>query len=261
MWYKIRTMLLELLTQAGLSSTEAEVYEALLLLGQGNPAQISAYVDTSRENTYKILEQLDRRGLVARVADARKVEYVAENPEKIITILENKQADLEQTRELLDRAVQDFKTQLITQQHKPIVQYLHGTEGMKEAYLQSIDSSDSLQYEIMHRRWDKQFKKWLDSVFIPERLQRRIFKRIIVANNEQGKELISRNKYEMRETVEINTDKFPMGSHILVNKDKVIFVSDPDGSSGTSDSVVIQQKTIAKAVVALIEGIWNKKVK
>lgn len=254
-------MLLDLLVKAGLTLSEAQVYEALVLLGRAHPGQVSLYSNTTRENTYKILQQLEKRELAMRVADSKNLEYEAQNPKAVLEILESTQSDLVQTRELLTKAVHDFKVQLLSQKHKPVVQYFRGEEGLKTAYLLSAEEEDTLQYEIIHRRWSNSFEKWLSHTFIPLRMNRKIHKRIVFARTLQAQSLIRRNDKEMRETTSIDPQKFPPATGILAQYKKVVFVTDPEGKGEHGESVVIEQETIAAAMRAVVEMIWFKLTK
>lgn len=254
-------MLTDLLQNAGLSSSEAQVYESVLLLGQGTPVQISIYSKTSRENTYKILEELEDWGLVTKVRGTKKLEYVAESPKVLLDILEKKKQDLKNSEDLITQVVSEFNSQLENKRNKPVVQFLTGSEGVKYAYMKSIEGKGGMQYEILHRKWDEYFRKWMISVFVKERTKRGIAKRIIIANNEQVEALMKTNKSENRESVVINTDKFPLGAYIVTYKDKLFFVMDPGTSIDTSETILIEHKVIAESIQAILELIWEKQTK
>src|SRR3990167_10618330 len=99
------------LTEIGLSSKEAGVYIALLLLGHGTVSQISRRAGINRTTGYDILDSLLSKGLVSISGKEPKQEYRAESPENIGKFLRQ---DIEIKKEAL------VKTQLLIPELKSI---------------------------------------------------------------------------------------------------------------------------------------------
>ena len=74
----------------GFSEKEVLVYLALLFLGKGIVTEISRKAGVNRPTTYHILSSLSSKGLVKISGKEPKQEYVAESPDQIEKLLQNK---------------------------------------------------------------------------------------------------------------------------------------------------------------------------
>lgn len=78
------------LIQYGLSDKEAEAYLACLKIGKATANRIAELLDLPRSTTYDILERLKMLGLITSIVIDNKTNYVASNPEVLLTSLEEK---------------------------------------------------------------------------------------------------------------------------------------------------------------------------
>ena len=81
------------LQAVGLQEKEAKVYLAALELGKGTAQQIAIKAELKRPTTYVIMEELMRQGLVSSFYEGKKQYFVAENPERLVDILQNQKQD------------------------------------------------------------------------------------------------------------------------------------------------------------------------
>lgn len=78
------------LTNLGLTEKEAKVYLANLALGPTTILQITRGAELKRTTVYSIIESLKQKGLINIEARGFKKLFVAENPERLESILEEK---------------------------------------------------------------------------------------------------------------------------------------------------------------------------
>ena len=74
----------------GFSKRETSVYLALLELGKATVSQIARKANINRTTGYDILDNLVNKRLVSVSGKEPKQEYVAESPEGIIELLEER---------------------------------------------------------------------------------------------------------------------------------------------------------------------------
>lgn len=86
---------INVLTEIGLSHNEAKVYYSMLSLGPTSVLKISQATDIKRSSVYPILNALTEKGLIHIQTRGVKQQYVAENPEKLETILFARQQSLQ----------------------------------------------------------------------------------------------------------------------------------------------------------------------
>lgn len=118
---------LEVLEKVGLNQKEASVYLALLELGTASVLSIAKKAGLKRPTTYLILDDLEGRGLVSQVPQAKKALYTAESPERLA-------ADITKKGELLKRFLPDLLAVHNLKKEKPQVQLFQGKEGILAVY-------------------------------------------------------------------------------------------------------------------------------
>lgn len=129
----------EELEQAGLDPKEAQLYLAILALGQPTVAQAAQAAQVSRTNAYDVVRRLTQRGLVTvteigptgeRAGRGRGV-LRATDPEQFLT---EWQARGNVLRELVPR----LKAVMSTETSRPRVRYLEGQTGITAALWETL---------------------------------------------------------------------------------------------------------------------------
>jgi sugar-specific transcriptional regulator TrmB len=117
----------EILEKIGLNQKEAMVYMALLELGTSSVEGIAKKAGTKRPTTYLILDELQKKGLATLVPRAKKVLYMAESPDKIVS-------DLNRKQELMKRFMPNLLALYNEPKNKPQVLLYEGKEAVREVY-------------------------------------------------------------------------------------------------------------------------------
>lgn len=123
-----------LLQRVGLDDKEIEIYLAILALKSAKVSQIAKAAKQSRSHTYLMLRALVGKGLAAEIDRGGVIYFVAEQPQRLISYLEDRKQELENTQTLVKGALpvlSSLTKPLITQ---PRVTTLHGIDGMKQVY-------------------------------------------------------------------------------------------------------------------------------
>lgn len=95
-------MYVELFQNLGLSKNEAEIYEALLELGEASVSTISAKTNINRRNIYDVLNRLMEKGLVFILLEKGDNKYKPADPGKLMEVIKEKEATLQQTLPALE---------------------------------------------------------------------------------------------------------------------------------------------------------------
>lgn len=85
---------IRILEELGLTKAEARVYLVLIDLGQSLAGKIAAVANLHRRTAYDVLERLIEKGLVQYIRKNNRKWYEAVNPEILLKLLEEKQADI-----------------------------------------------------------------------------------------------------------------------------------------------------------------------
>lgn len=125
--------LVKTLTDLGLTENEANVYLAMLKLGQATILQIARKTNIKRPTVYTIIESLRAKGLVAVQAYGFKKRYIAEDPDRLKEILHYKKEKLLESLPILS-AMKKFT----------------GEEGVSK-YYEGLPAIKSLYDSVLHR--------------------------------------------------------------------------------------------------------------
>ncbi|MBN2458823.1 hypothetical protein JXB28_00935 [Candidatus Woesearchaeota archaeon] len=85
-----------LLEEAGLTSSEAKIYMALLEKGSSRAGEISRNTGIHRRSVYDAIERLIQKGLASYIKTNNRKYYEAANPERLVELLKEKQDSLQQ---------------------------------------------------------------------------------------------------------------------------------------------------------------------
>src|SRR3989344_5742397 len=117
-------MIIESLTQAGLTNNESKVYLALLDLGPSLAGQISRKTGLHRRTVYDTTEMLIKKGLIGYILKNNRRIFMASSPEKFIDILKEK-----------ENVIKDILPEMIglysRTQEKEETNFYKGKQGLK----------------------------------------------------------------------------------------------------------------------------------
>lgn len=113
----------KILIQFGLEGKRATVYLSLLQIGQAPVQHLARTAGVKRTTAYSILNTLEEEGLVSRTAVGKKQFFVAEDPEKMKTLLKHKE-------KALNEILPELRSLYNLLPNKPRVRFYEGTEGI-----------------------------------------------------------------------------------------------------------------------------------
>ena len=129
--------LLKSLIEVGLEPKEAEIYLAILHLGKATIADTAKRSKIKRMTVYQHIDGLVHKNLLYKTAQGKRIFYVAENPEKILKILDRKKNHFE-------KVLPDLKSVFANSSHKPQIRFYEGIEGMREIYDEMTKTSQTI---------------------------------------------------------------------------------------------------------------------
>lgn len=238
------------LIDLGFSNKEAGVYIALLELGPSTTTEISRRARINRTTGYDILESLASDGLVNTLGETKIQKFVAENPEKVITFLENKiktaEEKLKQAKVFLPELLSVYNTK-----DKPKVRFYEGVENIKEVFEDTLTAKNEIVgYAVGTDAFEAVGEEYLRNYF-KRRVAKNIKVRVIAPDDPDTLKVTAHDKEELRESYTVPRDKFYFTTETNIYNNKILIMSWKE-----KFAVLIESKEIADAQKKVFELAW-----
>ncbi len=133
--------------KTGLTDKEALVYLSLLELGGAYPSKIAEYSGLNRSTVYKILLNLNIRGMVSEIEKSNKLFYQIENPNKLIKYAKGRLNILEDEIIHTEKLVPELEGIYKGYGNRPKIKYFENTDGLVAIYDDMI--TNTKKYEML----------------------------------------------------------------------------------------------------------------
>lgn len=234
------------LENLGLNSKQAQVYLALVEIGEGTVQEISLAANVRRTTVYTLLGELEKLGFVLRSKLYRRTCYLPEKPETV----------LERQREKVERFAKDVKefSTHVRSGDKPRTLFFEGTDGFKKVW-DIIFKSGVKEYRIItDPRSLTSFvsSKYIVKKIIADRQRLGIKSKQLIASTPVTKEIIAKDQSENRVS-KILPSNYPLPFTTVIFGKSVAFIS----PNIQSMLLVIENEDFAATQYSLFETLWS----
>src|SRR4030042_2221804 len=133
----------KVLLQLGLSESEINVFLTLLQSGPASVQDISRASGINRVTIYSALVHLEKKGLVAETKKGARRLFVAEQPEELKTIIEEKGENIRRIDlEFENLVLPVLKAIDANQENKPEIRFYEGLDGIYKVYENMLEARD-----------------------------------------------------------------------------------------------------------------------
>lgn len=153
---------LKILTAAGLTEEEAQVYLLLLERGSLTAGELLESVKMKRSTLYQLLRGLESRGLVVEKEIRKKLRFSPAAPDILLDRAHERRVAAEKAEASLAEQLPILKTKFLVSVQKPVIRYYEGVEGLKQLYEAHLESGTDM-YFIRTREaytYRELFGKW-----------------------------------------------------------------------------------------------------
>ncbi len=240
------------LVNLGLSEKEAVVYLALLELSPAAVQDVAAKAGVNRTTTYLLIDALMRRGIVSTTTHGKKQLFVAEPPERLLTVLRLQRRELEEKERELMAAIPLLNALHNSRKEKPQIRYFEGAEGVRTVrellseetgecvQIVPVDETNGTQM-ILDRRADHFAELGENGVPI---------RALIVTASPDADQVAFPPNARFRV---ISASEFPIRSEVTIRGNTVLLFS----YKSNLLSVVIQSEEFAGTLRALFNLAWK----
>lgn len=120
-----------LLEKIGLTRNEANVYMSLLEYGPCSAGTLLKKTRMHRSRVYESLERLREKGIISFVVKEYKRFYRADDPERILTYLEERKNRINESESSVRRILPELRSMMRPERREPEARVYDGVEGIK----------------------------------------------------------------------------------------------------------------------------------
>ncbi len=248
--------ILNLLTSLGCGAREASVYLDLLKSGASSIQDISKRLGENRITIHSATSQLLNRGLAFETKKNKRRLIVAEEPDSLFRILENKELELEDSKSKLGYAVGMLRRTYRVDQNRPTVSFYENVEGFKKMLEMTLSAKGEFLSIIDILRFvDYLTPEYLENFFI-RRAELGIHSRLIFpAASSNFVQNIAKNQSKYKISIKTLSTTYDWCSGFISWNNCISMKS---FSSGQVTCTIIQNDEISSFYRGVVfESLWN----
>lgn len=232
----------EELINYGLSDKEAQVYLVCLKTGQGTANRIAELSNLARSTTYDILDRLKSLGLITSCITDNKTQFIANNPDVLLTSLNEKKAAIEKTLPSLKEIYKKVGD-------KPYAEVFQGKIAIIKILDEILDNAKDLK--VIGSQGNALEKiGYHPEKFRVKRLENKIHIKQILEVSKESKKIKNDKLTEVRFLSSLNDSK----EAIFLFDDFVYHII----LQYEISAIKIKSKDHAKAMDIIFEELWDK---
>ncbi len=238
------------LAELGLSAKESEVYLSMLEIGPTSVQEIAKKAGVNRSTTYVMIEALKKHGLVSTFEKGKKIVFVAENPQRLVEVVNEQISMLSAKRERVSTALPRLLAIFNNSDEKPKVRFFEGDETIDitrnevmalRVPIWNFFAVDETLLKVASIKEDRR-------VEYTSKLQN---SRVMLAIKPgYTPPYIDRSGVEIRE---IDYGTFPFSGEISIAGDRVYMLT----TQGRAMGFIIENREITNLVKAMYEAAWK----
>ena len=243
----------KILIELGLTEDEAKIYASLVENGFMPARTVALRVGLGRPLTYKILDDLIKKGIVEKKDTGGKITLFAPiHPSQLKMLLESRKKEIENTEKALEQSIGLMVSKYNLFIGKPNVQFFEGKEGVLQVAYDSLSSQTDvcsfIDTDVLLTTYPE-----LNKEYVSKRLKNNVKKRIISTDSPIVREAA---KYDDKNLTEqrIVKKQIHFATIVMIYDNKVSFITlDPNKSIG----IIIEDPDIYKTNQAIFDYIWD----
>lgn len=231
--------------QLGYPSSQVKIYLAALDLGEATITDLAGKVSMPRTSVQSIIEEMHKKGLMNYYLKRRRRYWVAENPEKLMISLKEREAALKSI-------MPELQSKRFAQGGRPIVRVYHGPEEIKLIMENMIDSKKHINAIISWDDWRFFFGDDYVDDFIENRYKHFLRIRLLTPKTPSSISLKERDSRELRQTRFLPTSMDIKNTNFIYDNTFAIISLNKRQPVG----IVMEDPDIAHTASLLFESTW-----
>jgi len=238
----------KLLENLGLTKNEAKTYLTLLKLGSVPAGPLIKVLGMFRAQVYNLLDILIEKGLVHYVVQANRKYFEAQDPERLLELIQNKKQILENQEKELEKVIPKLKLERKLETETQEGTIYKGKKGLKSIF-EDILKYKNQEFKVMGA--SGKFKELFHAYFIHwhnRRVKAKINLKIIYS------ESVRKEKRKLKLTeIKYIKDMHVTPSTTFIYADKVAIIM----WSGIPLAFLIRSENVAESYREFFDMFWN----
>lgn len=239
--------IMELLTEFGLETDEAKVYQALLDKGMLLPQHLAHETGINRATLYTMFPSLIETGVIKEIKQGKRRFLAPISPEDLFERYQEKYKNIKEN-------IAELTAMYRLQGMKPKIEVYEGVEQIKKLYLDTLHEKQEILVYNRISRYREDFLAWMSEVYVSRRVNKGIKVRALVTEDKLGGIMMASGKEYLRETVFI-PEKYAFKIETMIYGDKICFVTCEKG--GPVVGIMVQNREIVDSQRAMFELAWD----
>lgn len=240
----------------GLSEKEIILYLTLLRSGPTTVMSLSRATEIKRSTAHNTVDELINKGLISQTNYGERRLVIAESPEKLKFLLEQKKWEMKKLEDNIPEMVKIIKESVPEHRENTEVEvrYYHGEKGFKEVCQRSLmKSKDEILFLSNYDEWSKIYTIEYDkNHYIPTRIKNQLHLKLLTFESEQTIEMKKDENHYNREIRFLNK-KFLFPSTIIIYGCEVSIMF----SSKPYTAILIESYEITESFKKIFYGLWE----
>jgi sugar-specific transcriptional regulator TrmB len=239
------------LVSLGLSEKEAKVYLAALDLGPETVQKIAQKAGVNRPTAYVQIESLKEKGLMSQFEKGKKTFYVAESPERLSSLLNAFEKELEFKRAETSRILPALLDVFAGAGERPKVRFLEGVEGLKTIQQEFLKSKEKKIYGFTNL--DELFKLIPDQDTYSKKRASSGIESFMIYTKKDGPVENASDVKRLRTAKFMSLEKMPIRADLSIFDNKIILANYKSKPVG----IIIENEGMAETLKAMFKFIWD----
>jgi sugar-specific transcriptional regulator TrmB len=242
------------LIQAGLSYTQAIVYEALIKNGPLPAGKLTKKTPFKRGLVYLALEDLVKLELVEKdESNKNAAVFQAKHPTNLRTLAEKREQEAKDAKLALDGMLSSIVSDFNLISGRPGVLFYEGDEGVEKTLADSLSSKTEI-YTYADMETVVKYADKINKDYVKKRNKLGIKKKVIMLDNPFAREYMKKYYTDITDVRFIKHDLYPFSALTEIYDGTTAYVTLEENNK---IGVIVKNESIYKMQKSLFEFIWD----
>lgn len=233
---------------------DIQIYLDIFRHGQSFASSVATRTEIDRTTVYSALKRLLKQGIIVqtKLNDVRA--YMAVSPEIFVDRVDRRMDELKAERNMALIFAKEIQKISKSDFLAPKIRIFEGVDAIKNLYEQTLEKSGQQKSFLTLDYIPQSLRQFLTVQFIESKKKKKVFSKVLVANNSKSKRYGELDRESNRESRVVKSHPFNLHSEIILFAGKQVAIID---FHKQIYGMVIDSETFYKTMEAMFDFIWD----